>query len=295
MTRKSAPRSAVAKRLLERYIPPEGVPISLELASLGARIGAVFLDLVITWTCLGLIMGLVLWLHLLSNSGLLALLVILAFFVGIPYFVLSELIWHGRTLGKRIVGIRVVSADGRTLAPYQIVARNLLKQAEFFAPISALFGLKGAEWPVIIIVVAWTVVVAVYPMINKRKQRLGDVVAGTLVIVKPKAVLLQDLAVQAPQAKFIFDQTQLDVYGRYELQTLEAILRDYRAMQSQRTELVTVAQTIAKRINFTDPGITADPQRFLTDFYRAQREKLESRQLFGDRREDKFYGTQAGK
>ena len=287
--RTSAPRSAVAQRALENYTPPEGVPISLELATLGSRLGAVLLDMIVTWvTILGIIL-VVFWLGILPGSALMTLVIILTFFAGIPYYVLSELIWHGRTLGKRMVGIRVISVDGRTLSPHQIVARNLLKDVEFFAPVGMLSRLESASWPIVILVLAWSTFVCIFPMVNKRKQRLGDVVAGTLVIVKPKAALLNDLALDAAPARYVFDQAQLDIYGRFELQTLEGVLRDKATTPAQHEEIKKVARTIAKRIGFTDPVVDSDPRGFLMAFYREQRERLESRQLFGEVRADKFH------
>ena len=289
------PLTARPLRHLESYTPPEGVPIGLELASLGARFGAVILDVVLIWLGIGVILIAVFWLNLLPFSALLTLAVIFGFFAGVPYYVLAELIWHGRTLGKRITGIRVVSADGRALGPHQIVARNLLKQAEFFAPLGAIYSIRLTEWPMVAVIVAWCLCVGLCPMISKRKQRLGDVVAGTLVVVKPRAALLADLALQKPQARFTFDQTQLDIYGSYELQTLEMILRDTSRSPLLRAEMAKVAQTIARRTGFTDSAVTTDPQGFLTAFYRAQRERLESRQLFGDRRVDKFHNIAGDK
>jgi hypothetical protein len=118
---------------------------------------------------------------------------------------------------------------------------------------------------------------------------LGDVVAGTLVVVKPKAALLNDLALDNAPAQYVFDQRQLDIYGRFELQTLESVLRDTIKTPAQHEEVKKVARTIAKRIGFIDPAVETDPRGFLMAFYREQRERLESRQLFGEVRADKFH------
>jgi hypothetical protein len=141
----------------------------------------------------------------------------------------------------------------------------------------------------VVIVLVWSAFVCIFPMVNKRKQRLGDVVAGTLVIVKPKAALLKDLALDNAPAQYVFDQRQLDIYGRFELQTLESVLRDTIKTPAQHEEVKKVARTIAKRIGFIDPAVETDPRGFLMAFYREQRERLESRQLFGEVRADKFH------
>lgn len=291
------PRSAASKRVLENLIPPEGVSIGFELASLGARFGAVILDLILTWLAILLLVLALGWLGLLPKTALFALFVILTFFVGVPYYVLSELIWNGRTLGKRIVGIMVISADSRALGAHQVVARNLLKDVEFFAPLGLVlqwnYTASAQSWIVAVILLVWTLFVVIYPVRNTRKQRLGDVVAGTLVIVKPKAILLDDLALTEAQDGFVFDQAQLDIYGSYELQTLEAILRDPSKSQLHAAELEKVAKAIARRIGYPEQAIGAAPRAFLMAFYREQRERLESRLLFGERRQDKFHSNAA--
>lgn len=108
-------------------------------------------------------------------------------------------------------------------------------------------------------------------------------------IVKPKAILLNDLALSEVHSGFVFDQAQLDIYGRFELQTLEAILRDPSKSQLHAAELDNVAKAITRRISYPDHGIGADPRSFLMAFYREQRERLASRLLFGERRQDKFH------
>ena len=66
------------------------------------------------------------------------------------------------------------------------------------------------------------------PLTNKKRQRIGDILAGTVVIRKPVAVLLPDAATDPVEVKaqgFSFQTHQLDHYGAFELQTLETILR----------------------------------------------------------------------
>ena len=110
-------------------------------------------------------------------------------------------------------------------------------------------------------------------------------------IVKPKAILLDDLALSEARGGFTLDQAQLDIYGSYELQTLEAILRDPSKSQLHAAALETVANAIARRIGYSEQAIGTDPQSFLMAFYREQRERLESRLLFAERRQDKYHSN----
>ena len=282
--------AALPKRRLQGFTPPEGVPVSFDLASIGARFGAQFLDLLITYLGLFLLILLVIWLDLLPYNAMGTMFLLLIFFIRIPYYILSELIWNGRTLGKRIVKIRVISANGRRLTPHQITARNLLKEVEVFTPATMLLT-GGADWISVLLLLAWLVFVIAVPLINRKNQRVGDIIAGTLVVEQPRSVLLPDLATAKPQAaaRYEFLPVHLDFYGRYELQTLEAILRDTSKSPSYQLEVTRVAKAIIAKIGYAESVLPSDHLAFLTAFYRAQREHLESRQLFGDKRADKFH------
>ncbi len=280
------------KRVMQ-FIPPEGVPISFAIASIGARLGAQILDIIFT-TLLFIIIALaVIFTGVLPFSAMTVLITLMGFLLRTPYYVLSELIWNGRTLGKRITGIRVINVDGRRLTPHQVTARNLMKEVEIFAPMGLLgtigeqSGLEGG------LTAAWLLVVVIVPLANRRRQRIGDMIAGTLVVDNPRSVLLSDLALSSPakassQPAFEFLPEHLDIYGKYELQTLEDVLRD-TTKKPNTEEIVKIVRTITRRIRYEDPVKPGQEMLFLNDFYRAQREHLESLKLFGKARENKYH------
>jgi uncharacterized RDD family membrane protein YckC len=272
-------------------LPPEAVPIRLEIASGGARFGAQALDILITFGGLFLLFWALIWANVLDWSMLATLFFLLVFLIRVPYYILSELVWNGRTIGKRIVRIKVISADGQRLTPHQIVARNLMKEVEVFMPATTLLSGSFQSGWVGLALTLWMVLVLCVPLFNKRRQRLGDMIAGTLVVDQPTAVLLPDLAATQGTAGvgFVFQPEQLDVYGRFELQTLEQILRNRPKTEEQRQRVSDVVHTIRRKIKFEEDVAARDEWDFLTDFYRQQREFLESRHLFGDTREDKFH------
>ncbi|PWG18681.1 RDD family protein [Salibaculum griseiflavum] len=274
-------------------LPPEAVPIRLEIASGGARFGAQALDILITFGGLFLLFWALIWANVLDWSMLATLFFLLVFLIRVPYYILSELVWNGRTIGKRIVRIKVISADGQRLTPHQIVARNLMKEVEVFMPATTLLSGSFQSGWVGLALTLWMILVLCVPLFNKRRQRLGDMIAGTLVVDQPTAVLLPDLAATQSTAGvgFVFQPEQLDVYGRFELQTLEQILRNRPKTEEQRQRVSDVVHTIRRKIKFEEDVAARDEWDFLTDFYRQQREFLESRHLFGDTREDKFHKT----
>lgn len=150
-----------------RFETPERVALSLPVAGLGARALAALLDWLLVF--LAWIVGLVAY----SASGdlitqvkalsfaaqLLAVVGVLA--AGWGWDVAWELGWRGQTPGKRALGLRVVGADGSPVGPAESILRNALRAVE--VPL----GYAPA-----------VVMVALTP----RRQRLGDLVAGTLVV-----------------------------------------------------------------------------------------------------------------
>ena len=284
-------------RLIRDFRPPEGVVLNFQVAGLGSRFGAQILDLLLTGLA---ILAIVILLSVteIASWGFLTTFAALAFFfIRAPYYVLTELLWNGQTLGKRITGLRVVSADGRSLAPYAVTVRNMMKEMEVFVPGTALFAIAGLGVAEIVLLLVWITILLAVPLTNRKRQRLGDMIAGTYVIHQPRAVLMPDVATRQPAQteRFSFLNHQLDHYGRFELQTLERVLQTdlsgySREMRERhRRNLAAITEKIRAKIEYTDRIEPADHQTFLEAFYRAQRRYLETRQLFGDAREDKFH------
>jgi len=277
------------KRIMP-FIPPEGVPISFAIASIGSRLGAQILDIIFIFIVF-FILGIVAYAAGLASTGTQTLFMLLGFLLRTPYYALSELIWNGRTLGKRITGIRVINVDGRRLTPHQVTARNLMKEVEIFTPAALLFAIGSqSPWQDGLTIV-WLLAVVIVPLANRRRQRIGDIIAGTLVVDNPRSVLLSDLALSATlssQAGFEFLPEHLDVYGKYELQTLEDVLRD-TTKSFKNEEIVRIVRTITRKIRYPDAVKSGQELLFLKDFYRAQREHLESLKLFGTLRENKYH------
>lgn len=285
-------------------MPPEGVPLHLNVAGLGARFAAQITDILLT-VC-GAIAAVILLvsLSLTNPQTLFAISAMLFFIIRIPYYVLSELAWNGQTLGKRMMKIKVVSSDGLSLSAHSLVVRNLMKEAEVFLPATLLLTLDAASFWSSLIALGWIFGTLLVPLMNKRRQRLGDMIAGTYVIELPTPILLKDLAQSTPDTvkeRFVFLSHQLDHYGTLELQTLEDLLRALEnrpSMQSNRQHLETLDSVIGKirnKIGYADQVPPKDRVAFLRAFYNAQRAHLEQRQLFGERRKDKFHAEQPPK
>jgi len=266
------------------------VDLSLKLADIGQRIAAFLLD--------GLIMiGILFGLTLLAIAAFAAIgfergeIVVVIWLLGYfllrnGYFILMEMGPRAATIGKRVSGLRVVARSGERLTADRVIARNLMREIEFYLPISFLSynAAEGASSALMSLAgLGWTGLFLFFPMFNKDKMRVGDLLAGTWVISAPRKKLAVDLLdTETPaQPRHVFTEAQLDVYGVFELQTLERVLRD-----GQMEAIATVAYTIRNKIGLGHEY--GDDHEFLLCYYDAIRARMERGLLFGKRRADKF-------
>ncbi|MFW5740295.1 MAG: hypothetical protein ACOC1F_08010, partial [Myxococcota bacterium] len=103
----------------------------------------------------------------------------------------------------------------------------------------------------------------------------------------PNAVLLPDEAGTA-HAAISFSPKHLSVYGERELETLATVLRRADRGEMDETDLVVIAETIARKVRFRGSEPRHAPRDFLRTFYRAQRAELERRLVMGKRKTDKL-------
>ena len=295
MTAAARPGASAEPRRFRDLTTPEGVVVRVPLASLSERFTAFVVDLALMLGAI-FVLGLLL---VLSTPGtgqselVVAATLLCSFLIRAFYFAYFESAWRGATPGKRVVRLRVVSRSGGPLRPDAILARNLVREVEIFLPLTLLLVIPSEAQGGLTALTAlvWVGVLVLLPVFNHDRLRLGDIVAGTCVITLPKPVLLADVAQAAPNveaapADFRFTDQQLAIYGAYELQILEEVLRDRRpsAAEARRT----VAERIQRKIGYlTVEGQEADPQAFLDAFYRAQRTRLETGLAFGKRKSDK--------
>ncbi|WAP70003.1 RDD family protein [Jiella pelagia] len=204
---------------------------------------------------------------------------------------------NGRTPGKRMLGLRVVSKNGSGLSTHQVVVRNLTKEVEVFVPAAFLIG--GGEDSLWMngFMLVWLLVVVAVPIRNKANQRIGDLIADTAVVLEPRPLLLPDVADAAgrmARERFVFSSAQLELYGAYELQVLERLLRggeETRDSRERQKGLARIGERIRAKIGYDENLPPAEEEAFLQSFYVAQRAFLEQKKLMGDARADKFHHT----
>jgi uncharacterized RDD family membrane protein YckC len=298
-------RPTEESKLIREIVTPEGIPLRFTLARAGDRAAAFVIDMLIQ----GVVVLAISWALKLAVDGegtwLRAVIVLLTFLLVNFYFALFEVRWQGATPGKRRIGIRVIDARGGQLETSAVLARNLVRELEVWIPLRLLFA-SNLVWPEApawarLLATGWALVFLFMPVFNKDRLRVGDMIAGTRVVMQPKVVLMPDLideAAAAPPiyaaaaaasgkpAAYVFSEAQLGIYGIYELQVLEGVLRTKPGDASHREAVRTVSEKVRHKIRYDAEVV--DDERFLRDFYAAQRAHLEQKLLFGQRRQDKF-------
>ena len=160
----AAPRRRDLRQHLE-IETPEHVVLDYEIAGLGSRAAAALIDILILG---GLALSGGILLAILNRMGLSpgrlggAVLILIGFAAWYGYFTLFEGLRGGQTPGKRRLGLRVVADTGQPAGIGAAAIRNLLRPADFLPPPYLLGAL----------------LVGLHP----RAKRLGDMVAGTVVV-----------------------------------------------------------------------------------------------------------------
>lgn len=154
---------------------PEQVDLRFPVAGIGSRFIAILIDSLVqigSYLLLGILV------YVTSTSSvvgqkmgqtsdtatkwIVALFILLNFLMFWGYFVLFETFWKGQTPGKRVMKLRVLKDSGRSITLFEAMARNLLRIVDLL-PNFYLVGLIAM-------------------LCNRQHQRLGDLVAGTIVV-----------------------------------------------------------------------------------------------------------------
>lgn len=145
---------------------PEGIEFALPLAGPFSRMLAFAVDFAAIAAAGMLLARLLAPLQLFSADAAQSAITVLYFAISLLYGILTEWFWRGQTVGKRLLGLRVVEASGLRLRPSQIIVRNLLR---FVDLLPGLYLIGG-----------------VCCVVSNRRQRLGDIAAGTIVVRTPQ-------------------------------------------------------------------------------------------------------------
>jgi len=167
------------------------------------------------------------------------------------YFGLSELILHGQTMGKRMSKIRVVKSDGFSLDPISIFVRSLFRVVDQLPPL-------------------WIV-----PVLSPATQRLGDMVAGTIVVSDvPTEIssVRETLAGRlAGDSKFRITGGMLKRSRPADFAAIESLLERWTSLSPVEQTALTekIVPALAQRLQTEMPS-REDHQQYLEDILAAE-------------------------
>ena len=238
---------------------PEQIDLEFPLAGLGSRGLALLVDSLIqaiVVIIVSVLMELIspdLFRHwAAAGKWMTALIISVMFCLYWGYFALFEVFWNGQTPGKRQAHIRVITNSGRPINVFEAIARNFLRAVD-----SQLGYVVGA------------VAIAV----DKRNRRLGDMVAGTVVVHELQE---QGDSYWYSQQSTTTDASVVDVVAAMtpqEFQLIETFLNrrlDLPYDQREKTA-ISIADRIGTRLNVA----AADrpyPESFLEELSRRYRD-----------------------
>ncbi len=167
-------------------VTPEAVVLDFELAGLASRGVAKLLDVLIQGVAL-LAVGIAVGFAVPGTAGVVLLVVGFAATV-LGYPVLVESVMRGSSPGKAALGLRVVTVEGAPIAPRHAFIRSTVGIIDFLLPPGGLLAV-------------------VTSLLSRRGQRLGDLVAGTM-------VLRERSAAAPPVAVWFSPPHGLEAYAR---------------------------------------------------------------------------------
>lgn len=272
----SAPDNPQSLAFHETVDTPEQVQLHLELAGLGTRSIAFMLDTLLRY---GVLAGLIIifvfalglewsfskWMQEFSARFFLIGLLLIYFAVEWVYFAVFEWLWNGQTPGKRAVHIRVLKDGGGPISFLDSALRNLLRAIDCSGPMCA-FGI-------------------LFIFFNSKNKRIGDLVAGTLVVrERPKTVaevLAQPVAVWEQHKSAFAELIPRIGLVAHEYEMIQRYLQRRASLDySTRFRLAQqLAATIVERAKAQNNGaelpapLPAECERFLEDliaFHQSQ-------------------------
>lgn len=183
---------------------PENVQLTYQVAGPAARCLAFGLDSIVRMIILVLVLCVALWTSEILPGVTWGFVLVLIFGLEWGYHILSEGLFRGKTLGKDALGLRVVQVEGYPITFWSAMQRNLMRAIDGI-PLFAFLAITirkpqsflalrvdfGELWPVFLMLPVYGPALCAM-VVTRRFQRLGDLVAGTVVITEKRPRLSRE-------------------------------------------------------------------------------------------------------
>ena len=247
---------------------PEQIALELPLAGIGSRFLALTVD---TLLQVAAVVAIVIVGAIIASGSTAAnlpgvdrffsqtigaiVMVLLPFCLYWGYFAFFEILWQGRTPGKRVAGIRVIHQSGRPMTSIECIGRNLMRGVDI------LPGMYGVG--------------LICMMCNKQNKRVGDFIAGTIVVHDKAIETAAPTWGNKPEAVSV--QPELRKLSADDLVLIETYLnRRYEINQVVRR---TTAERIVSMI-FQKSGVAKPPDQADDDFLETIARQLRDGAVF---------------
>jgi len=168
---------------------PFNIDIEFEVAEFHKRLLAYLIDFAIIVIYFFAIRE-VIWDGVGINEGTLGLRILLVMFPMLLYTMVTELLMNGQTVGKKILNIKVVSLDGGEPTLGQTLLRWFLRFYEWGFVVFTLFW--SNPFMGVGVLFLGGIVSVIIMVVNSKSQRLGDIVAGTVVVNTRSSLTVHD-------------------------------------------------------------------------------------------------------
>ncbi len=273
---------------------PEQVELHFPVASVGSRLLAVLADSFVQGVA-ALLLAVVVFAIFAAAPGLLqhgaahavrggsaqnwffAGVILVQFLLVWGYFSLFEAFWNGQTPGKRLLHIRVIGDSGRPVTFWEALARNLLRVIDIL-PTLYLVGL-------------------ITMLCNRQSKRLGDLLAGTLVVHESKSMaepmrsnpsrVLLPAQDGLAAAAFPFDRSRVEQaggaapgdalarLGAADLAVLETFFGRHLdlTMEVRHTMALRIAKQLSAKMGWAPTDLEQHPERLLESLLYGLRDR----------------------
>lgn len=191
-----------------KVVTPENIAFNYQVAGPFRRLLAFMLDLFIR-AAIALAVIIILTLFgiatAIANAGLedlmLAAGTMAFFFFNWFYMAAFEYWWNGTTPGKWLLNLRVTTDDGEPINIFQSAVRNLFRYVDMWPMVPLPFAAmrESFDGPVVLTFLFALVV----PIFNRRFQRIGDLIAGTMVVIEDRSWLMKIAKIEDDRARLL--------------------------------------------------------------------------------------------
>jgi uncharacterized RDD family membrane protein YckC len=256
---------------------PEDVHLRFDLAGPGSRMAAALVDYTLIGTVMLAMVAVLIAAGALSiklkdlfdpeklaeaNGFVLAAIIAAASTLHTAYFVATEWMLSGQSLGKRLLGLRVVRDGGYALSFTASLIRNIARVVDIL-PSAYLIGLMSIAF-------------------SKDRKRLGDFIAGTIVVrhqqeTAPEPRFVGERYAALTDRRFSFTKDQIEELDAQSMLLLDGYYGRIEALELEAARSLrrTIAEGLASRMRI-DLSSSDDPtlEAFLKETYLALRERL---------------------